>query len=272
MAHVSKRPFRSSISSYFDQNPDHERPPHRSASDSESTKIPQLPATIQSSLLNVGMRIRKSVAEGYRSSKDPHDQCPRTLQDRHLASQPFRQQPYFNSRCLSHSAYDRRALQPYSSILKTGNYTPVPQAVPAAEDVSPLEFDAECDVSVPSSQESQNTFTTVSDAIKIWAEPDFGRKRPWEEEDTEAGNVAFDEQHQSYATADCALRNSVEPGVGMSSRAPRPKAKPKSRRKALAEVEANGGGGWTREAVMVDADDFEDAPFLEPFQSAKLHG
>ncbi|KAH0541961.1 hypothetical protein FGG08_003593 [Glutinoglossum americanum] len=60
----AKRPFQASITSYF--------PITQSTSLSPSQPIyaqctPPLPAAIQSSLLNVGMRIRKSVPEGYKT-------------------------------------------------------------------------------------------------------------------------------------------------------------------------------------------------------------
>ena len=53
---TSKRPHQSSIDSYFEHI----------ESALFTMYSPSLPASIQSSLLNVGMRVRKSVPEGYK--------------------------------------------------------------------------------------------------------------------------------------------------------------------------------------------------------------
>lgn len=63
---LKKRPFQPSVDSYF----------HHATKETnclavtpyvESTSVPTLPPAIQSSLLNVGMRVRKSIPEGYKT-------------------------------------------------------------------------------------------------------------------------------------------------------------------------------------------------------------
>ncbi|KAI7232013.1 hypothetical protein KC330_g6134 [Hortaea werneckii] len=84
--HIRKRPFQPSITSYFDQragpsssapaaaaasstNP--RRPTPENAWDAYSPPIlsPPVPEETQASLLSVGMRVRKSVPEGYKTHK-----------------------------------------------------------------------------------------------------------------------------------------------------------------------------------------------------------
>ncbi|KAL8706644.1 MAG: hypothetical protein Q9201_000341 [Fulgogasparrea decipioides] len=64
-AHPTKRRFQTNITSYLSQistpTPHHTEKPAGLA--------PELPPAIQSSLLNVGMRIRKSVPEGYKTKQ-----------------------------------------------------------------------------------------------------------------------------------------------------------------------------------------------------------
>ncbi|KAI7564490.1 hypothetical protein KC317_g7024 [Hortaea werneckii] len=86
--HIRKRPFQPSITSYFDQRPgpsssapassasasasaNSRRPTTENAWDAYSPPIlsPPVPEETQASLLSVGMRVRKSVPEGYKTHK-----------------------------------------------------------------------------------------------------------------------------------------------------------------------------------------------------------
>lgn len=58
-----KRPFQPSITSYLGREAS--QPPRQSQSQSQ----PRLPTAIQVSLLNVGMRVRKAVPEGYKTKR-----------------------------------------------------------------------------------------------------------------------------------------------------------------------------------------------------------
>ncbi|KAI7666827.1 hypothetical protein D0864_15370 [Hortaea werneckii] len=82
--HIRKRPFQPSITSYFDQRPgpsssapatsastNSRLPTTHNAWDAYSPPIlsPPVPEETQASLLSVGMRVRKSVPEGYKTHK-----------------------------------------------------------------------------------------------------------------------------------------------------------------------------------------------------------
>ncbi|PNS21626.1 S-phase delaying protein 1 [Sphaceloma murrayae] len=79
MSHTRKKPFtpsgnQSSIRTYFTQSTATASPSSSSSSSSSAPQprtplSPPVPDQIQSSLLNVGMRVRKSVPEGYKTHK-----------------------------------------------------------------------------------------------------------------------------------------------------------------------------------------------------------
>lgn len=119
--HQAKRPYagthsqhhQSSITSYF--------PSHSGAAPSPTTvrnasSPPVLPATVQSSLLNVGMRVRKSVPEGYKTGSYSSfalfsDQAPPSKPQQQL-------QPQRRVKQVPGSA--ARELAPFCGIMKVG--------------------------------------------------------------------------------------------------------------------------------------------------------
>lgn len=74
-SHLAKRPFQPSITSFFARTdgPDTFTSTTTITSSynapTSSTASPALPSSVQASLLNVGMRVRKSVPEGYKTHK-----------------------------------------------------------------------------------------------------------------------------------------------------------------------------------------------------------
>ena len=66
--HLRKRQYQPSINSYFQRNGS-KSAELGSFSNQISPMSPQIPAETQSSLLTVGMRVRKSVPEGYKTHK-----------------------------------------------------------------------------------------------------------------------------------------------------------------------------------------------------------
>ncbi|RFU28150.1 hypothetical protein B7463_g8183, partial [Scytalidium lignicola] len=69
-ARLHKRPYAGSqpaITSYFSSAPQSKSTTTPSTQASSPASFPELPATVQSNLLSVGMRVRKSVPEGYKT-------------------------------------------------------------------------------------------------------------------------------------------------------------------------------------------------------------
>ena len=118
-----KRPFQPSIHSYFTRT-------NNTISDTNAPPSPTLPATIQSSFLNVGMIVRKSTPEGYQTKS--------------------KMSCVFSTTSLSGVPSDQLQL-PYQQSISGS--APVPFAgllphdvqpdAPTVEDLPPLQFDGE---------------------------------------------------------------------------------------------------------------------------------
>lgn len=167
--HTAKKPYggtasqQSSITSYFSPSIAGSSFPAK-AKGTNSIASPDLPLHIQSNLLSVGMRIRKSVPEGYKTGSD-HSAF--TLFDESAASQT---RQGLGSRSVSTPSIGRaraRELTPWCGILKVGGMAQ--QAVDEDEDDMPF----------LSSQES-----AASD-VSIVSREGMGNKRRFFEEDEE---------------------------------------------------------------------------------------
>ncbi|KAL8860719.1 MAG: hypothetical protein Q9178_002749 [Gyalolechia marmorata] len=129
----AKRRFQTDITSYFSIH-EPNTPTH---AEKASTSSPRIPSAIQSSLLNVGMRVRKAVPEGYKTKSFDED-MPQTMRDGRARA----------SNC---SGYTE--LVPYCGMVKIGGYDGMPLTPDI--DVSPgMLFEDDAFESVPSSQES----------------------------------------------------------------------------------------------------------------------
>ncbi|KAI9855787.1 MAG: hypothetical protein M1824_005860 [Vezdaea acicularis] len=114
-ARQTKRPFQPSITSFF-ARPDRDDYQHDYARRLADTPFPPLPAQTQASLLNVGMRVRKSVPEGYKT--DPSEDFGFARMEGGEHNGPM------NSDCVErrHSApgIQMAGLTPYCGIMKVG--------------------------------------------------------------------------------------------------------------------------------------------------------
>lgn len=233
-----KRPFQPSISSYLG----------RGSIETDSTNLsrtsilsPSLPATIQSNLLHVGMRVRKSVPEGYKTRpKDFHAPATDALDD--ASNDTYHASP--------HSSIALAGLVPYCDTLNTGG--PNTQSVPAEEDIPPLQFDHEdWDLSPSSSQESTSTISTHTIAHLPSLPNTIVHKRRREDADEED----LDVEAQPVSPRSRPVSHTRMPNLDQL----RAIAVPRSRRKL-------GYSDGLRESEMMDAGDFEEAEFLRPVE------
>ena len=231
-----KRPFQPSISSYF--GPLRDTDSH-SATTQTSTLSPILPATIQSSLLNVGMRVRKSVSDGYKNKQKIF--CD--------LSKPFAASTSKSESTRSNST-SFNSLLPYCGILKVGGYESQ-QPVPEEADLPPLQSDHD-DWGFPSSQESN--VSTMSDNSLIT--PAYtpiatisSNKRQREDADEED----LDLESQPVSPRSRPISHTRMPNLNDI----RPIALPKSRKKVSQAEEII-------ESEMLDVGDFGEAEFLRP--------
>lgn len=201
---LTKRRFQTDITSYFNRNcsdtPHHVEKP--------TTSSPEVPTAIQSSLLNVGMRIRKSVAEGYKT-------------------EPLSPLLHGNSFGPHTTSSGYAELVPYCAMIKVGGY----EVQPRVSDVLPgLCFaEDESGGSLPSSQES---VVELESAVRGSGAPSRAGKRRFAEgmEDERQGGMD-----------DEAVESSMNISVPMALR---PIAQARSRRPVIANNKGAYGGDF----------------------------
>ncbi len=229
-----KRPFQPSISSYFGHVRDTDSHP---ATNQTSILSPILPTTIQSSLLNVGMRVRKSVPDGYKTKQKMSCDLSKPFGASTSKFDPTRS-----------ASTNFNGLLPYCGILKVGGQE-FQQPVPEEADL-PLLQSAHDDWGFPSSQESN--VSTISDSSLI--APAYvpiatisSNKRRREDADEED----LDLESQPVSPRSRPISHTPMPNLNDI----RPIALPKSRRKVSQAEEI-------KESEMVDVGDFGEAEFL----------
>ena len=231
-----KRPFQPSISSYFGHIKDADCHP---ATAPTFTLGPVLPATIQSSLLNVGMRVRKSVPEGYKTKQNLF--CD--------LSKPFGASTSRSNRNRSTST-SFNGLLPYCGILKVGGHESQ-MLVPEETDLPPLQSDSD-DWGFSSSQESYVSTISNTSLIapaRVPTATTSSNKRRREDADEED----LDLESQPVSPRSRPISHTRMPNLNDI----RSIALPKSRRKVFQAEEIE-------ESEMVDVGDFGEAAFLRP--------
>ena len=203
---------------------------HHSNQSSIPLHGPVLSASIQTSLLNVGMRIRKSVPEGYRTKPKP----PTTSN----SYAPFRIDGSL------HRSYSPAGLLPYCGILKTGNLEQGP--TPLQDDVPRLDFSNDDDA-FPSSQES--ILSDVSSGDRFASLPLLvnSNKRPYDEKQELSPTHPDPLRSHPFGNANATHVMALRPMLQPKTR----KARPAS----LIVPKDQGGEG-------MDVDEFEEAGFL----------
>lgn len=234
MKHSFKRPFQPSITSYFGlvaSNTDND-----TNSTSQTPGLcPTLPPIIQSSLLNVGMRVRKSVPEGYkrRSKTVGYSHGGHTWND----------------------GTGSIGLVPYCGILKVGGHST--QSVPGGDNSNHEDWDLGFSSSQDcSTSEALLNDTTVSpNPLAISCNNHNKRRRQ------DADEEDLDIEAQPVSPRSRPVSHTRMPDLDHL----RAMAIPKSRRKAPGRME-------TREREMLDVVDFEEADFLRPHEWSEYGG
>lgn len=247
-ASSKKRRFQVPITQYFSPSPsqqtESEPSSHFNYNAPTHSAHPSLPPTIQSSLLAVGMRVRKAVPEGYRTkliAKANNHQSKTTPRDEHYTDSSIS------------PAYTE--LIPFSGAFKVGNYGVQSFPQPSAAVTEPMTAARQLDEeSLPfSSQESTQSFESSS---SIPRPNSYKRGFEIEEDDEDFdGQDSFPSRiHPSHS------RPILLPRSGRQRTLRSKASSPSSLLKGRSEQENwdlsfnfnNGGGG-----------DFEDADFLK---------
>ncbi|KAF2657588.1 hypothetical protein K491DRAFT_690837 [Lophiostoma macrostomum CBS 122681] len=328
-AHRDKRQFQPSITSFFfredsysgDEDEEEERglgpitrrqQHHHHASERavRDSLAPNLPHTVQADLLSVGMRVRKSVPEGYKTSKTvtlPTIQT--TLAKTHYVNTHA---VNVNVNINAGDAYSvkpprdpvpdtfqhQRELLPFCGLHKIGGFAEQPVTnvhLYAGADangdrpVNVFPLPAEAFNQPFSSQDSDSlSSVTTPDALPNPTNP---HKRSWQDEDARLGpgsfnanfmfalpmKVAEDEVPVSPLSA-----TPAQSAVSLPQSALRPFAQPKTRRQGMRLVDVEGG---VFKEVDIDMDvenaelgdlpgsnpnDFGEAEFLRPWSAREV--
>lgn len=198
---------------------------------------PPLPAETQSSLLSVGMRVRKSVPEGYKTHKTmPTEEFPfpSTAPANNVATRPV------------YNTTNSRELAPFCGLHKIGglstqdSFTAPPSSAPPA-----FQTGNECNSSMPNLSMSQSTLSSTQDSMLSNVAPKLSNKRSYDEDIEDDLDAYFDEVEAEEQIAP------------EGRRIARLKNSPHKQVIGNVGVYTSSGGA---------AEDFEEAPFLAPME------
>lgn len=233
-----KRPFQPSISSYFG-HPTNDSGPTPAAQ--MSTPNYALTTAIQSSLLNVGMRVRKSVPEGYQTHTKLS--CRLSSAYNHLTPE----------RNIVTPSRGSTGMVPYCGILKIEDQNT--QLAPSEEDLPPLQFDSD-DWGFLSSQKPKASSDSLQPMVTMPMVSSHKRRR--EDEDDELDAESQTVSPRSYPP----FSHTRMPNLDQL----RPIALLKTRKKlGLEPFEL-------KESEMIDMGDFGEAEFFRPDEWGKEWG
>ena len=232
MSRCPKRQFQPSINSYFQRAP---ISPHDGNSLNlllvDRAKPQALPSAVQASLLQVGMRVRKAVPEGYKNYIDPKSNRPHTP----------RISPNHDEGCPNITIRPAE-LSPFCGIHKVGGHSSQWENVlpPSLATRGEL-YDGEAMDGITSSQDSQATTISTDSVPSPQIAQKLSKKRSLEEDETTSDGVpSFPKPLESTSA--------------------RPIAQPNLRRKHLRAVARDQHYRTSRTGEM----DFDEASFLQP--------
>jgi hypothetical protein len=290
--HRKKRQFQPAITSYFHTPQDHSGSDSSDADDDyqragprlrtipqpkphHPTLAPSVPDHIQSSLLSVGMRVRKSVPEGYKTPKTLPSLQITTMQtplrkphNAFRETNPALEALKIPVDTLASTLQHQRELLPFCGLNKIGGYAeqpaPDPHLFGGATNSFPLPAQA---FSQPFSSQDSGYGTEIYRA---------NGKRGWSEEEEEGSrgvansNFVFSIPAKVYGEEDVPVSPfSESPPPRMPPQ--RQFAQPRRRRRPHADedmMEFDGHGAHEGRLAAGHASDFEEADFLDGHEVA----
>lgn len=229
------------------------------ASDSSTHSRPVLPASTQANLLNVGMRVRKSVPEGYKTGSYSAFSLFVDAKERQPAAPAAAAPP---ATCASSYTNTQRELLPFCGINKVGGLSSQPadplfiESAPAIDDI-------------PTLSASQDSVTSNTSVPNIISETVPSRKRSFddndEEDDTPSVSSCLQVPSGEWMDGQVSPRSLVP--IGWENT--RVMAVPKKLRRGLTDAsgyhmraDKKALDQLGQENMMLD-DDFPDADFLD---------
>ncbi|KAI9849171.1 MAG: hypothetical protein M1837_005401 [Sclerophora amabilis] len=242
----SKRPYQPDITSYF-ALADRDAPERSRASASTRSLSPILPSNVQSSLLNVGMRVRKSVPEGYRT-KPLHDAG--AVHHRHH-SQMF-QSP-------------QRApaeLSPYCGIMKVGGHSHQESTSALSQTTFPDEWSD--DFGLPGSSQESNTSVFSTESVPATAPESMAQhnKRRFDDDHDPADSFIYEDDATSLASYP--VSHTSMPDFDVIRPLARPRTRRKQTRSSMHKDHLYHGQENYTESGTSNMEDFGEADFLRP--------
>ena len=225
-----KRPFQASVSSYFGK-PTHDSDIMPVAQMSTSSSA--IPTIIQFSLLDVGMRVRKSISQGYQTQPKMSSGLPDAYH--HVGPERNRVTP---SRGFT-------GLVPHCGILNIGGHSI--QSTSSQEGLPPLQFDGD-EWAFLSSQRLEASCESFEPVVTVPVVSSHKRRR--EDDDDEFDMESQPVSPRSYSP----FSHTRMPNLDQS----RPIALPKTRKKAVLEPLGS------EESEMIGIEDFGEAEFFRP--------
>jgi len=234
-AHTRKRPFQPSIDSFFHRD---DNAGSSLTSKSISPMSPPLPGETQASLLSVGMRVRKSVPEGYKTHKTLGEAgfpFPSTAPTSSAPPRP------------TYSSESSRELAPFCGLHKVGGwaqqqspFNPPPSSAPAASRTG----DADGYEAMPALSMSQSTIPSTQSSFPLQQQPPKTNKRSYEDEIEDELDAYFSEVEEEDHETLIAKRAIAQPRSRMQK--------------------APAGNGQV--SIVGEDGDFEEATFLAPME------
>jgi hypothetical protein len=293
--HRSKRQFQPSITNFFARE-DRDafdvweergsgpitRSHQQHHAHEQSTAAPSVPATVQADLLSVGMRIRKSVPEGYKTHKTTTLPSIQTTLSKANPADAYSVKP--PREAVPQTLQHQRELLPFCGLHKIGGYAEQP--VTNLHLYGGTESDGDRPVNVfplpaeafsqPFPTQSSTTSSLSADSLPLSSTNPH--KRTWQDEDSRPLhlNSSFLFANPLKASEDDAPVSplSETPSQSINSLpVPRAFAQPKSRRQnARTEVEtALQGAGMDVDLENVrENEDFSEAEFLRPWNGREI--
>ncbi|KAL5388171.1 hypothetical protein DPSP01_003160 [Paraphaeosphaeria sporulosa] len=317
--HRSKRPYQPPITSFFtpydfgdSSESDNERGPgpnthrHISASGPKHQQHPhqqfqqQLPGSVQADLLSVGMRVRKSVPEGYKTHKTmslPSVQTTLTMTPNGTSTTMTTTQDHSVKPPrdpVPAQVLHQRELLPFCGLQKIGGYAEQPvtnvhlyggadASGERALNIFPLPAEA---FSQPFSSQS-STSSSISNSSFQAPNPANLHKRSWQDEDEAparlSSNFLFKIPVKVSEDEVPISPLSATPPNGFPQAPLRPFAQPKTRRSGLRATDIDGmivkevdmdmdlgNADMTEGRVVVgSSSDFDEAEFLQPWGAGR---
>ena len=230
-ARHSKRPFQPSISSFFGRR-DVECSQVSWSRPALPPAAPPLPASVQSSLLQVGMRVRKAVPEGYKN--EPVNRLG-TRSTFPYARDAFTSSNRAIGGLSSHAP--AAELTPYCGLHKVGGHSVPASSERPAPFFSPSLFN---DGAFGSSQESTDSTVSADSMPAQWTIPcGSSHKRRFEDEDLPHEPLIFEDMDEE---ADGAVRDTIEGLPPVSIGQLRPLAMPRTRVRGAGRREPKSAG------------------------------